>query len=126
MDYQGIIIEESLANTEILQELEIVHTEIEKVTEANETPWLEKWTMHTIVIGENKIEEYTQKLSKLIEIEHCGNWYCDFKNEQFHYVVFYDKVFKLDKTNKQDYINMSQYAVSIGLPEHQLPKLQET
>ena len=34
MDYEGIIIEESLTNLDILKELEIVHTEIEKVTES--------------------------------------------------------------------------------------------
>lgn len=121
MDFQGIIIEESLAGLEILQELDIIHTEIEKVTEANETPWLDKWTMHTVCIKENEIDEYAKKLSKLIEMEHCENWYCDFKNEQFHYVIFSNKYFKLKRTSKQDYDNMRKYAISIGLPEHQLP-----
>lgn len=125
MDYQGIIIEESLENLEILQELEIVHTEIEKVTASNETPWLDKWTMHTILIEENKIDEYAEKLSKLIDIQYCENWYCDFKNEQFHYVIFSNKVFKLNRSNEQDYVKMIQYAISIGLPEHQLPKFSE-
>ncbi len=44
-------------------------------------------------------------------------------NEQFHYVVFSQKVFKLDRTNQQDYKKMKEYAISIGLPEHQLPNL---
>lgn len=122
MDYEGIIIEESLTNLDILKELEITHTEIEKVTEANETPWIEQWTMHTVSIRENKIDEYAEKLSKLIDLEHCGNWYCDFKNEQFHYVVFSNKVFKLDRSNNQDYDNMKKYAIVLGLPEHQLPQ----
>lgn len=121
MDYEGIIIEESLTNLDILKELEIVHTEIEKVTEANETPWLEQWTMHTVVIKKDKMDEYAQKLSQLIDSKHCNNWYCDFKNEELHYVVFRNKVFKLDKHSKQDYINMKEYAIKLGLPEHQLP-----
>lgn len=126
MDYKGIIIEESLANSEILQELDIMRTTISAVTPKDETPWLDKWTMHLVSISENKIDKYTGELSKLIEIEHCGNWYCDFKNKQFHYVVFSNKVFKLDRTSKQDYDNMRQYALSIGLPEHQLPQFTKT
>lgn len=121
MDYEGIIIEESLTNLDILKELEIVDTEIEKVTETNETPWLEQWTMHTVVIKKNKIEEYCQNLSQLIDSKHCGNWYCDFKNDKFHYVVFANKVFKLDRNSKQDYADMREYAITLGLPEHQLP-----
>ncbi len=121
MDYEGIIIEESLTNLDILKELEIVHTEIEKVTEANETPWLEQWTMHKVVIKKDKIDEYAKKLSQLIDGKHCSNWYCDFKNEQYHYVVFANKVFKLDRNSKQDYASMREYAITLGLPEHQLP-----
>lgn len=121
MDYEGIIIQESLTNFDILKELEIVHTEIEKVTRANETPWLEQWTMHTVVIKKDKMDDYAQKLSQLIDSKHCNNWYCDFKNEELHYVVFRNKVFKLDKHSKQDYTNMKEYAIKLGLPEHQLP-----
>lgn len=121
MEYKGIIIEESLLNSNILKELEIINTTISKVTEKDETPWLDKWTMHTVRIKENQIDDYTERLSKLIDVKHCGNWYCDFKNDKFHYVVFSNKVFKLDRTQKQDYIQMREYAISLGLPEHQLP-----
>lgn len=121
MDYKGIIIEESLSHSDILEKLEIVHTEISPVTQKDETPWLEKWTMHTVCIKENEIDEYAEKLSDLIDTEHCGNWYCDFRNDEFHYVVFSNKVFKIDRTNKKDYIEMREYAISIGLPEYQLP-----
>ncbi len=124
MDYKGIIIEESLINRDIFEELEILHTTISPVTQRDETPWLDKWTMHTVLIKENEIDGYTEKLSHWIDIKHCGNWYCDFKNDQFHYVVFYNKVFKLDRTNEQDYRDMRKYAISIGLPEYQLPKFE--
>lgn len=121
MDYKGIIIEESLSNANIIKELEVIGTEIESVTEKSETPWLDRWTMHTVVIKEDRIDEYTKKLSNLIEVEHCSNWYCDFQNEKFHYVVFSNKVIKMDKTSEEDYRKMREYAISIGLPEHQLP-----
>lgn len=125
MDYKGIIIEESLSNSKILEKLEVMQTAISKVTEKDETPWLDKWTMHTVRIKENEIDFYAEELSKLIDVKHCGNWYCDFRNEQFHYVVFSNKIFKLDRTNKQDYSNMREYAISLGLPEHQLPNFVE-
>ena len=125
MDYKGIIIEESLSNPNILEKLEIVHTAISNVTEKDETPWLDKWTMHTVLIKENEIDFYAEELSRLIDVKHCSNWYCDFRNEQFHYVVFRNKIFKLDRTNEQDYSNMREYAISLGLPEYQLPNFVE-
>lgn len=121
MDYKGIIIEESLVSSEILKEFEIVHTKISQVTEKEETPWLDKWTMHTVCIKENEMEEYVQKLSQLLDKEHCDNWYCDFRNEQFHYVVFSNKVFQLNRGNQEDYAEMKRYAMTLGLPEYQLP-----
>lgn len=121
MDYEGIIIEESLSNSNIMKDLKIVNTEVSKITEKEGTPWLKKWTMHTVKIREDEIDVYTEKLSKIIETEHCNNWYCDFKNEQFHYVVFSNKIFKIDRKNKQDYDKMKKYAILLGLPEYQLP-----
>lgn len=121
MNYKGVIIEESLINCDIIKELEIVQTEIAKTTAREKTPWLEQWTLKTVIIEENKIDEYTEKLSKLIDTKHCGDWYCDFRNDIFHYVIFSNKVFKLNRIKKQDYIDMRNYAINLGLPEHQLP-----
>ncbi len=62
MNYKGVIIEESLTDCKIIKELEVVQTEIEKVTERQGTPWLDKWTMKTVLIPESKIDEYTKRL----------------------------------------------------------------
>lgn len=125
MDYKGVIIEESLICSEILKELEIIQTEIAETTEREATPWLEQWTLQTVIISENKIEEYTKRLSKLIDVSHIGDWYCDFRNEQYHYVVFSNKIFKLNRDNKQDYNDMRIYAIGIGVPEEQLPTFND-
>lgn len=123
--YKGVIIEESLEDTSILKNLKILETEIGEVTEAEETPWLDVWTMHTVEIEEEKIDEYAFQLSKAIETVHCGNWYCDFRNNFYHYVVFPNKVFKLDRRKREDYMKMQEYAKSIGLPMHQVPTFND-
>ncbi len=125
MDYKGVIIEESLIDDSIVEELEIVQTEVEKVTEKHGTSWLDKWTIQTVLIPESKIDEYTKRLSKLIDTSHCSDWYCDFRNDSYHYVVFSDKVFKLNRSNKKDYDDMRKYATSLGLPEAQLPSFND-
>lgn len=125
MNYKGVIIEESLVDTSIIQELDIISHEVEMITEAEETPWLDRWTMDTVLIPEERIEEYAERLSKLIEVKHCGNWYCDFRNNKYHYVIFSNKVFCLDRTKKEDYGKMQEYALSIGLPKHQLPNFSD-
>lgn len=130
MNYRGIIIEESLEKQDFVNalartgELQIISQEIEKVTEAHETPWLEQWTCDEVEISEDKIEETVQKLSAAIDTEHIGNWYCDFKNADTHYVVFKDKIFKINRKSREDYATMREYALSIGLPEHQLPRFE--
>lgn len=125
MSFKGVIIEESLTNSSIISELEIIDTYISKTTSREETPWLDKWTLHTVIIPENKIDDYAKRLSKLIDTEHSNNWYCDFRNKDYHYIIFSNKVFILDRTNKDDYENMKIYAVSIGLPVHQLPTFND-
>lgn len=125
MEYRGVIIEESLRDKSIIKELKVLQQEIEEITERENTPWLEKWTMDTVEINESKIDEYTERLSKLIDTKHCNDWYCDFRNDKYHYVVFSDKVFKLDRRKKQDYIDMQEYAKKLGLPEYQLPTFND-
>ncbi len=125
MEYKGVIIEESLRDMTILKELRLVSQEIEEVTERENTPWLSKWTLDTVEIPEEKIEEYAERLSQLIDTSHCNDWYCDFRNEKYHYVIFSNKVFQLDRASKQDYVEMQEYARELGLPEAQLPTFQD-
>lgn len=122
--YSGVIIEESLANKQALEGLNIVKQEVEQVTEEHETPWLARWTCDTVEIPEAEIEAAVQKLSAAIDTEHIGNWYCDFRNDDWHYVVFSGKIFKIDRSKREAYDEMREYALSIGLPEHQLPMFE--
>lgn len=125
MNYKGVIIEESLSNSDIVKELEIVDTYVGEISEREATPWLDKWTLQTVIIPENVIDSYAERLSKLIDKKHISSWYCDFRNNKFHYVIFGDKVFKLDRTNKIDYDEMRNYGVKIGIPKNQLPSYND-
>ncbi len=119
MNYKGIIIEESLSSTGVLKDIKILSTEIEQVTEDHKTPWVKQWTMHTVEIPEENIDEITQKLSTNIDTTHNA-WYADFKNESFHYIIFPSKVFIVDLKNPIVYKDAKVYGVSLGIPEHQV------
>lgn len=123
MDFIGVIIEESLRDTSILRNISIIDTKVEEVTEKHETPWLEKWTLHTVSIPIDEAEKIAGKLADMLDVEYIGNWYADFKNDKFHYIIFPNKIFKLDKKIKTDWDSMRAYAFSIGLPEHQTPSI---
>lgn len=125
MNYKGVIIEESLIDNSIINNLKVLQVEVAKTTAKECTPWLDKWTLKTVEINESEIDYYTKELSKLIDSKHINNWYCDFRNDLYHYIVFKDKIFKLNRKSKQDYKDMQEYALSIGLPKYQLPNYND-
>lgn len=122
-NYKGDVIEESLKDKEVLKEFDIISTRVEKVTDEHQTPWLSQWTLDTIKVAENEAESLAEKLSKALDPEH--GWYIDYRNEKYHYVIFKDKVFKLDRSKKSNYDEMIKYGLSIGTPDYQLPNFAD-
>ncbi|HTK03511.1 MAG TPA: hypothetical protein VL401_01955 [Alphaproteobacteria bacterium] len=120
MNYKGVIIEESLANKDILKDIKILKTEIEKVTPEHETPWISQWTKHTVEISEDQAKEIANKISKSLDHNHGGSWYADFKNNSHHYIIFLNKFFYINRKNKEEYEEAGKYALSLGIPEHQI------
>lgn len=118
MDYQGIIIEESLGDVSILKTLTITKTDVEPINKKHGTPWLEKWTLHTIVVPEDHADSVAMDLSHALEAVHA--WYADFKNEALHYIIFRNKVFKIDRTHPEEYAPVVAYGTSLGIPNYQL------
>lgn len=119
MNYRGVIIEESLENKDILKDIEILSTKVEQVTEKHKTPHLKQWTLHTVEIPESRGEEVAGKLSGTLDITHV-NWYADFRNKQFHYIIFRNKVFRVDRSKPEEYKEVTKYGISLGIPEYQL------
>ena len=125
-DFTGVIIEESLADKRVLKKVKIIKTNVEEATKEHNTPWVKQWTLHTVEIPENQAEGIAEELSKSLDPKHP--WYADFKNEKFHYIVFRDKVFKVDRSRPEEYKDVTKYGISIGIPDYQLdfsPQIEE-
>ncbi len=60
------------------------------------------------------------KCSQAIDSGHEGSWYADFKNEQYHYIIFRDKVFKVDRRSKEQYDEANKFGGALGIPSYQL------
>ncbi len=118
MNYKGVIIEESLDKSDLLKKVLILSTKVENVTEEHKTPWIKKWTLHTVEIPNESADEVAEKLSQSLEKEH--SWYADFKNGLFHYIIYRNKIFKVDLEKPTLYKDAKEYGVSIGIPEYQV------
>ena len=118
-NYRGDVIEESLKNKEVIKDLNIISTRTEEATDEHQTPWLSEWTLHKIEVAENEANRISEELSKSLDPDH--GWYIDYRNDKFHYVIFKDKVFKLDRNKRSDYEEMTKYGLSVGTPDYQLP-----
>ena len=118
MNYTGVIIEESLENKDILKEVKILSTKIEQVTERHKTPWLKQWTLHVVEVSADKVAKISIELSKCLESSH--NWYADFKNNDLHFIIFRNKVFRINRASKEQCDQAKKYGVSLGIPEYQV------
>ena len=118
MNYKGVIIEESLGRKDVLREVKILETKVEAVTEEYKTPWLKQWTLHTVEIPEDKVDEIARMVSK--DLDTKDSWYGDFKNDKYHYIVYRGKVFKVDLQNPLEYKSAKEYGIALGIPEYQV------
>ena len=110
----GVIIEESLENKDVLGKVKIINTKVEPVTKEHKTPWIKQWTLHTVEIPEDRADKIAKELSKSLDSQH--NWYADFKNKKFQYIIFRNKVFHINRTSKKQYDEAKNYGISLGIP----------
>lgn len=121
MNYKGVIIEESLENKGVLQRVKILETKVEEVTERHQTPWVKQWTLHTVEILESEADDIAEEVSKSLDSEH--EWYADFKNEDTDYIIFRERIFKIDRDDEEQekqYKEAREYGISLGIPEYQV------
>jgi hypothetical protein len=116
--FEGIIIEESLEDKSPLKHLHLLKTEIEPVTASHRTPWVKQWTMHTVQIVEKDAQRIAEELSHALDSKH--HWYADFKDEQTHFIIYKNKVFRIKRNSKEAYDEATRYGISVGIPEYQV------
>jgi len=119
-NFNGVIIEESLENKDVLKKVKILSTKVEQVVNEHETPWLSQWTLHTVEISDKEAKEIAEEVSSSFDRKHGGSWYADFKNETHHYIIFCDKIFFIDQKSKEQYAEAKRYGISLGIPARQL------
>ena len=118
MNYEGVIIEESLEDKSVLSEVKIVKTKTEVVSEKHKTPWVNQWTKHTVRISGEKAKIIAEKISKSLDSKH--HWYADYKNDKFHYIIFRNKIFFVHRNNKKEYEEATRYGIFLGIPYYQV------
>lgn len=119
MNYKGVIIQESLGDTVVLELVHIKKTIIEQVTPEHKTPWIPTWTLHTVEILEHDADRVASILANSFDPAH-PYWYADFKNDQYHYIVYAERVFKIDRSNPIEYQDAREHGLSIGIPSYQV------
>lgn len=127
-NYIGVIIEESLESNDVLKKVKIISTKVEKVTNEHQTPWLKQWTLHTVEVEEDKAKEIAEEISRSIDTKHKGSWYADYLNDKYHYIIFPNKIFFVNRSSQKEYDKAKDYGISLGIPEYQVdfhPEVQD-
>ncbi len=119
MDYKGVIIEESLGDKSVLNKVKILETKVEPITPEHKTPWLMQWMLHTVEVPQQEAESVAGEMSKSFDPKH-SNWYADYKNDRYHFIIYAGKIFKVDLQNPVLYTDAKEYGISVGIPEYQV------
>jgi hypothetical protein len=107
MKYRGIIVEESLVDNRILNEMHIVKMHIS--TQENK---MDRWHLFEVEIEENKIEILPKKI--------VDGWYAHFWHETNIIAIFKDKIFRFNYLDKDSWIDVLEYGNTLGIPNEQL------
>lgn len=107
-EYRGTIIEESLDDNRILNNLQIIKFRI-----TNDDNPQNRWHLFTVNISEEKIKEISKHIKS-------GKWYMHFWNNNHIIAVFKERVFEFDLNNKSSWEEAISYGISLGIPVEQL------
>lgn len=106
-NYSGCLIEESLKDKSILDEFNIVDTNIDD------------GVIYIVEIDESKVEKIVPRLQAAMVDD--PKWYCDLKCYDYHYIIYNDKIFKVNRDYGEQYEDAKEYGLKRGIPECQLP-----
>jgi hypothetical protein len=105
--YMGIVIEESLEDNRLLNNLEIINVEITE--EENPDKRLH---VYTVEASMEEIDELSEGLKQ--------GWYMHFWHNRKITAIFKEKRFEFDFDNKATWEKAINYGVSQGIPKEQL------
>lgn len=100
--YIGTIVEQSLENKEVLKELSVLRTYTD-----------EDWTLYQIECDETVFSKLQQSLND-------GPWYIHLWNQTDLIAIFKDKIFKLNKIDKDSWRDAIIHGIEKGIPEEQM------
>jgi hypothetical protein len=105
---KGTIVEESLADKNVLHDLHIVKTWADE----------EGFILHDVVVRENQIEEIQEALAD-------GPWYAHFWAGDDIVVIYKDKIFHIKKSDEETWKEAVEYGESAGIPSTELDFLTD-
>lgn len=103
--YSGCIIEESLKDKSVLNEFKIIATHAQD--------------SYIVEIDDSRVDEILPRLQSSMSDDE--KWYCDLKNYDYHYIIYNDKIFKVDRDYEQQYEEAKEYGLKRGIPDGLLP-----
>jgi hypothetical protein len=120
LTYTGTVIEEGLEDRECLRLVRIVSTRVEAAGNHHATPWLSQWTLHRFALDDGAAEKIALAFQKAIDSDHPDSWYIDFYNHEWHYIIFKDRIFRVERENLAEYQAVRRYGLELGIPDGQL------
>ena len=107
MKYRGVIIEESLAENRILNEMVILKMYITGHENKND-----RWHLFEVEIDENFIENVSKEILE--------GWYAHFWHGTNVVAVFHKKTIKFNYFDKNTWNEVIEYGRKLNIPEEQL------
>lgn len=106
-EYKGTIIEESLSDNRIINELKIIGLRISK----DENP-ADRWHLYTVNVSDADIS----RLAGIIK----PKWYMHFWKDRQVIAIFQGKKFEFNYDDKSSWAPAVEHGLSIGIPKEQL------
>ena len=115
LEYEGLIVRESLKDAGVLDKLQITRTEVWDV-QGGAAFQPSTWTAMWVHGDERRAGAVAEMLSQSLHAE----WYCNIATERHSFVVFGGRVFKYPRGDERGRAEAQAYGRSLGLPEKQL------
>ena len=109
ISYKGIIIENSLRDKSVLNQIKTLNDK----TEIQDG---EVWHLRLVEVDEDNIDNTSKTLQELLK----ESWYIHFFNDRLLVVIFNDKIFKLDVNDPDSWLEAVKHGISQGILEEQL------